>query len=86
MAKEKMEKLQTGILHKQTVPAQEHKGCAFHSKPSCIHFKVSGHSAWIVERNLLELYPNVLIKNLLQPLIDLQWILAFFSNNLFVKW
>ncbi|NXL19648.1 CFA74 protein, partial [Setophaga kirtlandii] len=39
MAKEKMEKLQTGILHKQTVPAQEHKGCAFHSKPSYIHFK-----------------------------------------------
>ncbi|CAN8198676.1 unnamed protein product [Coccothraustes coccothraustes] len=39
MAKKKMEKLQTGILHKQTVPAQEHKGCAFHSKPSCIHFK-----------------------------------------------
>ncbi|NXB95634.1 CFA74 protein, partial [Vidua chalybeata] len=39
MAEKKMEKLQTGILHKQTVPAQEHKGCAFHSKPSCIHFK-----------------------------------------------
>ncbi|NWT74805.1 CFA74 protein, partial [Prunella himalayana] len=39
MAEEKMEKLQTGILHKQTVPAQEQKGCAFHSKPSCIHFK-----------------------------------------------
>ncbi|RLV95065.1 hypothetical protein DV515_00012935, partial [Chloebia gouldiae] len=39
MAEKKMEKLQTRILHKQTVPAQEHKGCAFHSKPSCIHFK-----------------------------------------------
>ncbi|XP_038016031.1 cilia- and flagella-associated protein 74 [Motacilla alba alba] len=39
MAKKKMEKLQAGILPKQTVPAQEHKGCAFHSKPSCIHFK-----------------------------------------------
>ncbi|XP_068027514.1 cilia- and flagella-associated protein 74 isoform X1 [Anomalospiza imberbis] len=39
MAENKMEKLQTGILHQQTVPAQEHKGCAFHSKPSCIHFK-----------------------------------------------
>ncbi|NWR20440.1 CFA74 protein, partial [Emberiza fucata] len=39
MAKKKMEKLQTGILLKQIVPAQEHKGCAFHSKPSCIHFK-----------------------------------------------
>ncbi|NXT15668.1 CFA74 protein, partial [Prunella fulvescens] len=39
MAEKKMEKLQTGILHKQTVPAQEQKGCAFHSKPSCIHFK-----------------------------------------------
>lgn len=46
MAKKKMEKLQTAILHKQTVPAQDHKGSAFHSKPSCIHFKVSGHSAW----------------------------------------
>ncbi|NXI30976.1 CFA74 protein, partial [Sterrhoptilus dennistouni] len=39
MAEKKMEALQAGILHKQTVPAQEHKGCAFHSKPSCIHFK-----------------------------------------------
>ncbi|NXC86668.1 CFA74 protein, partial [Cercotrichas coryphoeus] len=39
MAEKKMEELQTGILHKQTVPGQEHKGCAFHSKPSCIHFK-----------------------------------------------
>ncbi|NXO67400.1 CFA74 protein, partial [Phainopepla nitens] len=39
MAEKKMERLQTGILHKQTVPAQEQKGCAFHSKPSCIHFK-----------------------------------------------
>ncbi|OWK55773.1 Cilia- and flagella-associated protein 74 [Lonchura striata] len=41
MAEKKMEKLQTRILHKQTVPAQEHKGCAFHSKPSCIHFKIN---------------------------------------------
>ncbi|NWT59324.1 CFA74 protein, partial [Erythrocercus mccallii] len=39
MAEKEMEALQTGILHKQTVPGQEHKGCAFHSKPSCIHFK-----------------------------------------------
>ncbi|NWU34407.1 CFA74 protein, partial [Hylia prasina] len=39
MAEKKMEALPTGILHKQTVPGQEHKGCAFHSKPSCIHFK-----------------------------------------------
>ncbi|NXL69205.1 CFA74 protein, partial [Leptocoma aspasia] len=39
MAEKKMEELQAGILHKQTVPGQEHKGCAFHSKPSCIHFK-----------------------------------------------
>ncbi|NXO31834.1 CFA74 protein, partial [Cisticola juncidis] len=39
MAEKKPEALQTGILHKQTVPGQEHKGCAFHSKPSCIHFK-----------------------------------------------
>ncbi|XP_041887953.1 cilia- and flagella-associated protein 74 isoform X1 [Corvus kubaryi] len=39
MAEKKMEELQTGILHKQTVPGRGHKGCAFHSKPSCIHFK-----------------------------------------------
>ncbi|XP_032935698.1 cilia- and flagella-associated protein 74 [Catharus ustulatus] len=39
IAEKKMEELQTRILHKQTVPGQEHKGCAFHSKPSCIHFK-----------------------------------------------
>ncbi|XP_039583762.1 cilia- and flagella-associated protein 74 [Passer montanus] len=39
IAEKKMEKLQTRILHKQTVAAQEHKGCAFQSKPSCIHFK-----------------------------------------------
>ncbi|KAM4885882.1 cilia- and flagella-associated protein 74 [Sylvia borin] len=39
MAEKKIETLQARILHKQTVPAQEHKGCAFHSKPSCIHFK-----------------------------------------------
>ncbi|NXH46761.1 CFA74 protein, partial [Dicaeum eximium] len=39
MAEKKKEELQTGIVHKQTVPGQGHKGCAFHSKPSCIHFK-----------------------------------------------
>ncbi|NWH85151.1 CFA74 protein, partial [Aegithalos caudatus] len=39
MAEKKLEALPTGILHKQTVPGQRHKGCAFHSKPSCIHFK-----------------------------------------------
>ncbi|NXD55432.1 CFA74 protein, partial [Corvus moneduloides] len=39
MAEKKMEELRTGILHKQTVPGWGHKGCAFHSKPSCIHFK-----------------------------------------------
>ncbi|KAI1231504.1 hypothetical protein IHE44_0007957, partial [Lamprotornis superbus] len=39
MAEKKMKELQSGILHKQTVPGQEHKGSAFHSKPSCIHFK-----------------------------------------------
>ncbi|NXT65490.1 CFA74 protein, partial [Chaetops frenatus] len=38
-AEKKMEELQTGILHKQIVPGWEHKGCAFRSKPSCIHFK-----------------------------------------------
>ncbi|XP_039940700.1 cilia- and flagella-associated protein 74 isoform X5 [Hirundo rustica] len=39
MAERRMEALQTGTLQKQTVPGQEHKSCAFHSKPSCIHFK-----------------------------------------------
>ncbi|NWV19460.1 CFA74 protein, partial [Origma solitaria] len=39
MAEKRMEELQAGIFHKQTVPGREHKGCAFHSKPSCIHFK-----------------------------------------------
>ncbi|NXB46225.1 CFA74 protein, partial [Leucopsar rothschildi] len=39
MAEKKMKELQSGILHKQTVPGQEHKGSAFLSKPSCIHFK-----------------------------------------------
>ncbi|KAL2296459.1 hypothetical protein Nmel_015777, partial [Mimus melanotis] len=39
MAEKKMKELHTGILHKQTGPGQERKGCAFHSKPSCIHFK-----------------------------------------------
>ncbi|XP_016159013.1 PREDICTED: cilia- and flagella-associated protein 74 isoform X2 [Ficedula albicollis] len=39
MAEKKMEEYQTQILHRQTVPSLEHKGCAFHSKPSCIHFK-----------------------------------------------
>ncbi|NWU19802.1 CFA74 protein, partial [Dyaphorophyia castanea] len=38
-AERKTEELHTGILHKQIVPGREHKGCAFHSKPSCIHFK-----------------------------------------------
>ncbi|KAM9217792.1 cilia- and flagella-associated protein 74 [Leptosomus discolor] len=36
---EKMEEFQTGIFHKQTVSGHERKGCAFYSKPSCIHFK-----------------------------------------------
>ncbi|KAJ7421479.1 cilia- and flagella-associated protein 74 [Willisornis vidua] len=39
MSEKKTEEFQTGILAKQKVPAHEHKGCAFHSKPSCIHFK-----------------------------------------------
>ncbi|XP_071431811.1 cilia- and flagella-associated protein 74 [Pithys albifrons albifrons] len=39
MSEEKPEEFQTGILPKQKVPAHEHKGCAFYSKPSCIHFK-----------------------------------------------
>ncbi|NWU08256.1 CFA74 protein, partial [Cephalopterus ornatus] len=39
MAEKKMEALQTGSFAKQMVPGRERKGCAFHSKPSCIHFK-----------------------------------------------
>ncbi|NXG10411.1 CFA74 protein, partial [Sakesphorus luctuosus] len=39
MSDKKTEEFQTGILPKQMVPGREHKGCAFHSKPSCIHFK-----------------------------------------------
>ncbi|NXY13595.1 CFA74 protein, partial [Atrichornis clamosus] len=39
MSEKKMEAFQTGIFHKHIVPESEHKGCAFHSKPSCIHFK-----------------------------------------------
>ncbi|NXU74242.1 CFA74 protein, partial [Oreotrochilus melanogaster] len=34
----KREEFQTGI-HKQRVSGRESKGCAFYSKPSCIHFK-----------------------------------------------
>ncbi|NXM30916.1 CFA74 protein, partial [Oxyruncus cristatus] len=39
MSEKKMEEFQTGSFAKQIVPSGEHKGCAFHSKPSCIHFK-----------------------------------------------
>ncbi|NXF11691.1 CFA74 protein, partial [Smithornis capensis] len=39
MSEEKAEKFPTGLFPKQVVPGREHKGCAFHSKPSCIHFK-----------------------------------------------
>ncbi|NWV35947.1 CFA74 protein, partial [Grantiella picta] len=39
MAEKRMEELQAGIFHKQTVPGRETKSCAIHSKPSCIHFK-----------------------------------------------
>ncbi|NXK36201.1 CFA74 protein, partial [Piprites chloris] len=39
MSEKKMEELQTGSFAKQIVPGGEHKGCAFHSKPSCIRFK-----------------------------------------------
>ncbi|NXM03301.1 CFA74 protein, partial [Tyrannus savana] len=39
MAEKKMEEFQPGSFAKQMVPDGEHKGCAFHSKPSCIHFK-----------------------------------------------
>lgn len=41
----KMEEFQTGVFHKQIVSGRECKGRTFYSKPSCIHFKVSGHSA-----------------------------------------
>ncbi|NWI60168.1 CFA74 protein, partial [Calyptomena viridis] len=39
MSEGKAEEFQTGIFPKQVMPGREHKGCAFHSKPSCIHFK-----------------------------------------------
>ncbi|NWR85225.1 CFA74 protein, partial [Furnarius figulus] len=39
MSEKEMEEFQAGIFPKQMVPGREHKGCAFHSKPSCIHFK-----------------------------------------------
>ncbi|NXU91593.1 CFA74 protein, partial [Xiphorhynchus elegans] len=39
MSRKEMEEFQTGTFPKQMVPGREHKGCAFHSKPSCIHFK-----------------------------------------------
>ncbi|KFP08340.1 Uncharacterized protein KIAA1751, partial [Calypte anna] len=37
-SEKKQEEFQTGI-HKQRVSGREMKGCAFYSKPSCIHFK-----------------------------------------------
>ncbi|NWI86011.1 CFA74 protein, partial [Pitta sordida] len=39
MSEGKAEEFQNGAFPKQTVPGGEHRGCAFHSKPSCIHFK-----------------------------------------------
>lgn len=88
MAEKKMEALQAGILHKQTVPAQEQKGCAFHSKPSCIHFKVSGHSAW----NCREIYVGIsqcLDQNSVaafnRSVVKFETALAFFFNNLLVR-
>ncbi|KFQ50670.1 Uncharacterized protein KIAA1751, partial [Nestor notabilis] len=39
ISEKKMEEFPTGIFHKQIVSGREHKGCAFYSKPSCIHFK-----------------------------------------------
>ncbi|KAJ7395496.1 cilia- and flagella-associated protein 74 [Pitangus sulphuratus] len=54
MAEKKMEEFQPGSFTKQMVPGGEHKGCAFHSKPSCIHFKVSAHSLGIINMDPLE--------------------------------
>uniref|UniRef100_A0A8C3SQ21 Cilia and flagella associated protein 74 n=1 Tax=Chelydra serpentina TaxID=8475 RepID=A0A8C3SQ21_CHESE len=34
-----LEKLRSGIIHKQVVSGHEFKGCPFYSKPSLIHFK-----------------------------------------------
>ncbi|NXD62591.1 CFA74 protein, partial [Eolophus roseicapillus] len=39
ISKKKMKEFPTGIFHTQIVSCREHKGCAFYSKPSCIHFK-----------------------------------------------
>ncbi|TFK13799.1 neuropilin-2 [Platysternon megacephalum] len=36
---ENLEKLRSGIIHKQVVSGHEFKGCPFYSKPSLIHFK-----------------------------------------------
>ncbi|XP_030364068.1 cilia- and flagella-associated protein 74 isoform X3 [Strigops habroptila] len=39
ISEKKMEEFPAGIFHKQIFSGREHKGCAFYSKPSCIHFK-----------------------------------------------
>ncbi|XP_061207664.1 cilia- and flagella-associated protein 74 isoform X5 [Neopsephotus bourkii] len=39
ISQKKKEEFPTGIFHMQIVSSREHKGCAFYSKPSCIHFK-----------------------------------------------
>ncbi|XP_061306427.1 cilia- and flagella-associated protein 74 isoform X2 [Pezoporus flaviventris] len=39
ISQKKKEEFPTGIFHKQIASCHEHKGCAFYSKPSCIHFK-----------------------------------------------
>uniref|UniRef100_A0A8C6JX92 CFA74 protein n=1 Tax=Melopsittacus undulatus TaxID=13146 RepID=A0A8C6JX92_MELUD len=39
ISQKKKEEFPTGIFHMQIVSCREHKGCAFYSKPSCIHFK-----------------------------------------------
>lgn len=88
-AEKKMEALQTGILHKQTVPGREHKGCAFHSKPSCIHFKVSGHSAWNCKDGSAVGMSQCLDENSVaafnRSVVKFGKALGFFSNNLLVK-
>lgn len=35
-----MERLRSGVIHKQVVSGREFKGCPFNSKPKVIHFKV----------------------------------------------
>lgn len=36
-----MERLRSGVIHKQVVSGREFKGCPFNCKPKLVHFKAS---------------------------------------------